>query len=123
LVAGCGAATRVDFKGHSRPASPLEVSVYLGGGRPVVDPRTITPGPVQFNVTNQTAKPQTLAIAVPGGRRVTRSLTIPAGGTGQVQTTLRPAAYGVEQDGPPAAITLISTRGRGRTGDNQLLQP
>ena len=62
---GCGTAARLDFKGHSRPATPVDVSVYLGGGKPLVDPQRVEPGPVLFNVTNQTVKPQTVSVAAP----------------------------------------------------------
>ncbi len=123
LVGGCGTAARLDFKGHSRPATPVDVSVYLGGGKPLVDPQRVEPGPVLFNVTNQTVKPQTVSVAAPDGRPVTRGVVIPAGGTGQLKATLRLTAYGVEADGRSSSMTLVSTRGATRTGNDDLLQP
>jgi hypothetical protein len=123
LVGGCGTAARLDFKGHSRPATPVDVSVYLGGGKPLVDPQRVEPGPVLFNVTNQTAKPQTVSVAAPDGRPVTGGVVIPAGGTGQLKATLVLTAYGVEADGRSSSMTLVSTKGSTRTGDDDLLQP
>ncbi len=123
LVAGCGTAARLDFNGRNRPATPVDVSVYLGSGRPLVDPRKVRPGPVLFNVTNQTGRAQTVSIVAPDGRLVTQRVPIPAGGTGQMKATLRRTAYGVEQNGRPSSTTLVSTEGPPRNGNNDLLQP
>jgi hypothetical protein len=48
---------------------------------------------------------------------------IPAGGTGQLKATLTLTAYGVEADGRSSSMTLVSTRGATRTGNDDLLQP
>jgi hypothetical protein len=122
LVAGCGTAARLDFKGHNRPATPEDVSVYLGAGRPVVDPRKVRQGPVLFNMANQTGKAETVSIAAPDGRLVTHTVLIPAGGTGQLKATLTLTAYGVERNGRPS-MASVSTEGPARTGNNDLLQP
>jgi hypothetical protein len=123
LVGGCGTAARLDFKGHSRPATPVDVSVYLGGSKPLIDPQRVEQGPVLFNVTNQTAKPQTVSVAARDGRPVTRGVVIPAGGTGQLKATLTLAAYGVETDGRSSSMTSVSITGPTRTGNDDLLQP
>jgi hypothetical protein len=123
LVAGCGTAARLDFKGHSRPATPADVSVYIGGGRALVDPRRLQPGPAIFNVTNQTSRSQTVSITAGDGRAVARGVAIPAGGTGQLKADLTLSAYGVELDGRPSSMTLVAVRGARRNGDDDLLQP
>ena len=124
LVGGCGTAARLDFKGHSRPATPVDVSVYLGGGTPLVDPRRIAAGLVEFNVTNQTAEragglgsrcPTAAWSRVPRRSR--------PGGTAQLKATLTGSAYTLAAVGRRELTTLLKVTHPGRTGNDALLQP
>jgi hypothetical protein len=121
-VAGCGAVTPIDFASHTRPASPTDVSVYVGSGGIVLDPSRLRPGPVELNITNQSGR--TVAVAVlTGGRPLTRSSSIPAGGTAQIKTTLSHHGSGVGLAGQPSSIRPLTLSGRVRTGENELTQP
>jgi hypothetical protein len=123
LVAGCGAVTRVDFASHSRPASPSDVSVYAGSSGIVLDPSRLTPGPVEFDVTNQTAKAVVISVMAGDGRTLTRTPSIPAGGTAQMKTTLSHRNFGIGFAGQPSSIKLLKLSGRSRTGNNELTPP
>ncbi len=132
LVAGCGAATRIRFAGHSRPASPVDVSVWSGPKRLRLDPSRVTPGPVLFNITNQSGRAQRFAVWARGGRRLTQTPVIAAGQTAQMKATLRGSAAAVAASartaggsyvGYFARTTRLSISGRPRTGDNELTQP
>jgi hypothetical protein len=122
LVAGCGTVARLDFKGHSRPATPADVSVYLGGRQPQIDPRRVSAGPVEFNITNQTGRSQAVAVVLPDGRVVERSPAIAAGETGQLRADLTLTAYGIEYAGRTSSMRLLQIKGRPRDGNNDLLQ-
>ena len=123
LLAGCGTATRLDFRGHSRPASPTDVSVYIGAAGIEVDPRRLSPGPVEFYVTNQTGRAVSIAVMRRDGRTVIRGPSIAAGGTAQLKTTLTRHAYGVGLAGRPSSMKLLELEGRSGTGNDDLLQP
>ena len=123
LVAGCGTATRVDFSRHSRPAAPVDVSVYLGPGGIQIDPLTLRPGPVQFNVTNQSGAPAAVAVTIINGRTLGASPQIPAGGSAQIKTDLGAHAVGIGIAGRPASVRQLDVRGAARSGDRALLQP
>jgi len=123
LVGGCGTATRLDFKGHSRPATPVDVSVYLGGGKPLVEPRRIAAGLVQFNVTNQTGRPQVVSITLPNLRVIARTPKVEAGGTAQLKASLTGSAYMLEAVGRRELTTVLKVTHPGRTGNDALLQP
>jgi len=123
LVAGCGAVARIDFTSHSRPASPTDVSVYAGTGGIVVDPSRLQPGPAEFNITNQSGKAVSVAVMTGAGRTLSRSPSIPAGGTAQLKTTLSRHTVGVGYAGQPSSIKPLSVSGKARTGDDELTQP
>jgi hypothetical protein len=130
LVAGCGTAARLDFKGHSRPATPVDVSVYVGGGagETAIDPHLISGGPVRLLVTNQASRPETVALldANASNRVVAVTPPVPGGGTAQIKLTLASGRYLIHTDvgtvhesSGPALWVGPHTR----TGDNDLLQP
>jgi hypothetical protein len=123
LVGGCGTAARLDFKGHSRPATPVDVSVYLGGGAPQIDPRRIAAGLVELNIANQTASAQAVSLTLPDGRVVARTPTVEAGGTAQLKATLTGSAYTLAAVGRRELTTLLKVTHPGRTGNDALLQP
>ncbi len=132
LVAGCGAVTRIRFAGNSRPASPVDVSVWSGPQGVRLDPSRVTPGPVLFNITNQSGRPQRFAVWAQSGRLLTQTPVIATGQTGQVKATLRGSAAAVATStrtaggdyvGFSARSTRLSISGRPRTGDDELMQP
>jgi hypothetical protein len=123
LVAGCGAATRVDFASHSRPASPVDVSVYVGAGGIQLDPTRLSPGPVEFNITNQSGRAVSVAVMVSDGRALSTSPSIPSGATAELKTTLSHYSFGVGFAGDASSMKLLTLTGRARTGDGELTQP
>jgi hypothetical protein len=123
LVAGCGAATRVDFASHSRPASPVGVSVYVGAGGIQLDPTRLSPGPVEFNITNQSGRAVSVAVMVSDGRALSTSPSIPSGGTAELKTTLSHYSFGVGFAGHASSMKLLTLTGRARTGNGELTQP
>ena len=94
LLAGCGSA-RLESEGDSRPASPIDVSVYVGDGRLAFDPRRITAGPVELLVVNQSAHARNVVVTLPNGRVVARTPEVEPGGSAQMKTTLTRSAYEV----------------------------
>jgi hypothetical protein len=122
LLVGCGTATRVDFAGHTRPASPLDVSVFLGAGGIRLEPRSVRPGPVELLVTNQTKAPRTVDVTA-GGRAVySSSQPLPSEGTAQFKLTLKSGSYAVGVAGrTPSPYLHVS--GRPRNADREVTQP
>jgi hypothetical protein len=123
LVGGCGTTVRLEFKGHNRPATPVDVSVYLGGGRPQINPRRVAAGLIQLNVTNQTASAQAVLITLPDGRVIARNPKVEAGGTAQLKASLTGSAYTLEAVGRRELTTPLKVTHPGRTGNDALLQP
>jgi hypothetical protein len=123
LVAGCGATTRIGFASHPRAATPIDVSVYVGAGGIALDPTKLSPGPVEFNVTNQSGRAVTVAVMLAGGRSLIRGAPIPAGGTAQLKATLSHHRFAVGFAGQPASARFLTLSGPDRTGANELTQP
>jgi hypothetical protein len=132
LVAGCGSATPIGFAGHSRPASPVDVSVWSGPRGVRLDPSRVSPGPVLFNITNQSGRPQRFAVRARSGRLLTQTPMIAAGQTAQVKAALHGSAAAVAAStrtaggsyvGYSARLARLNVSGRRRTGDNELTQP
>ena len=136
LVAGCGTATRVDFAGHSRPAPPVAVSVLVPASAPGVgtaarfDPSTIRPGPVLFNIANQSAYAERFSVREHGAL-LSETAPIAPGQTAQLKATLSGSAdtfdtSGRELSAPFATASSrqsLHVHGRARTGDSALMQP
>jgi hypothetical protein len=99
------------------------VSVYLGGGKPLVDPRRIAAGLVELNVTNQTRTPQLVSISLPDRRAIARSAMVEAGGTAQLKATLTGSSYMLEAAGRGEVTTVLRVTHPGRTGNDALMQP
>jgi hypothetical protein len=122
LLAGCGSAARLESTGHNRPASPIDVSVYVGDGRAAFDPRRITAGPVELLVVNQSAHAQEVVVTLPGGRVVAKTPKVEPGGSAQLKATLRRSSYEVRIAGHRSGSRLTVER-PARSGNNELLQP
>jgi hypothetical protein len=123
LVAGCGAVTREDFASHTRPASATDVSVYVGSAGIALDPSRLSPGPVEFNIANQSGKTVSVAVTVRNGAAVVRTPAIAAGGTTQIKTTLGHHDFAVGVVGRPSSSRPLTLSGQARHGDNELTQP
>jgi hypothetical protein len=133
VVAGCGSTKT--FANLPRPPTPIDLTVYINDARVSVSPSSVGAGPVNFIVTNQSSKTQTLAIQNPTtGRAVANTGPINPQGTAQVTVDFKPGDYSVatgpsgQSDAQLAAPTAIHPAalhiGRERpNADNVLLQP
>jgi hypothetical protein len=122
LLAGCGSAARLKFEGHNRPASPIDLSVYVGDGRVAFAPRRITAGPVELLVVNQSARAREVVVTLPDGRVAAKTPELEPGGSAQLKTTLTRRSYEVRILGRGSGSRLTVER-PARSGNNELLQP
>ena len=129
LLAGCGTATRVDFKPHSRPASPLEVSVLASPDFGLsLEQSRFRPGLVVFNITNQTAHAERYTLRA-HGRRVAQTAFVAPGQAAQLKALLSGSGETLSSfshtspRGTLATTADLTVSGRARGGDDQLTQP
>jgi hypothetical protein len=132
LVAGCGAAARIGFAAHSRPASPLEISVLMGrSGSSSFDPdatrSSIRPGPVIFDISNQSRYDVRFSVRQ-HGRTLARTPVIAPGLAAQLKTALTGDGITFNAHGSAVRSTLTTSQdlrvvGRLRTGNNEVTQP
>jgi hypothetical protein len=64
-LTGCGSGST--FANLPRPATPVDLTVYISNQRVLVSPNSVGAGPVIFIVTNGSAKTQALAIQPAAG--------------------------------------------------------
>lgn len=64
-LAGCGGGKH--FADNSRPATPVNVSVYIDNSRISVSPTSVGAGPVVFVVTNQASRAEALTLKPAAG--------------------------------------------------------
>ena len=117
-----------------RPATPVNLTVYVNDSRVSVSPTSVGAGPVVFIVTNQASHAEALAITGNGGSQLASTAPINPQGTTQVTVNFKPGEYTIgtahsgatdaqltEQSSIRAASIHI---GRARaSSSNQLLQP
>jgi hypothetical protein len=132
-LAGCG--TTKTFANLPRPPIPIDLTVYINDARVSVSPDSVGAGPVNFIVTNQSSKTQTLAIENPiTGAALASTGPINPQGTAQVTVDFKPGDYSVATgpNGKTEAQIAQPTRiqpaalhiGRERpNADSVLLQP
>jgi hypothetical protein len=65
VLAGCGGGAT--FANKPRPATPVNITVYLNDSRVSVSPNSVGAGPVVFIVTNQASTSESLAVQSAGG--------------------------------------------------------
>lgn len=130
---GCGGGSH--FVDHSRPAVPVNVSVYVNDQRVSVSPQTITPGPVTITITNQSSSAEPLEVAPAGGSgAATTTGPISPQANAQVTVDLRAGQYTIgvapTSSTQAAAATptgimsgLLTVSGQRGTSNNQVLQP
>jgi hypothetical protein len=131
-LAGCGSSKT--FANDPRPATPVNLTVYISNARVSVSPQAVGAGPVVFIVTNQAARAESLAIQHKGGGSIANTGPINPQGTAQVTVNLGRGVYTVATtssaatEAARAAASPIHTAtlviGRPRpSGSDQLLQP
>jgi hypothetical protein len=132
-ISACGSAGG-KAASQVRPASPVNLSVYVNDSRVSVSPRSVGAGPVVFIVTNQASHAEALAISKAGGSTLASTAPINPQGTTQVAVDFKPGDYTIttgahgktdaqlarQSSIRPASIHI----GRKRSdSSNQLLQP
>lgn len=130
-VAGCGGTTH--FADKSRPATPINLSVYVNDHQVSVSPASAGAGPIVFLVTNSASKTELVTIRpADGGSRAAASTgPINPGTTAQVQADLNTGSYTVSTaspaSGPPGGAIIKSAElhiGKPRGNSNSaVLQP
>lgn len=128
LLAGCGAAGRLDFRDHSRPPSPLQVSVWSGPQGLRLEPALLSAGPVLFDIVNQSGRPERFSVRARDGRILVQSPSIPTGGTAQLKATIGGSGYGLGALSRTVRSSIaegvkLSVSRAARNGDNALAQP
>jgi hypothetical protein len=108
----------------------LDVSVFSGRRTLQLNPSRLSAGPVVFNIANQSGHWERFTVVRRDGRRVAQTPPIPNGGTAQIKATLRGSssryALGVSSHRARAVhftYVRLTTSGRPRNGNSQLLQP
>jgi hypothetical protein len=132
-LAGCGSAAH--FANNSRPASPVNVSVYVNDRRISVSPGSVTAGAVTITIANQSSNAKAIQVAPAGGSSaVTTTGPISPQATDQVTVNLSSGDYTVgvaannsteaaaatQSDVAPGSLTVHGERGNSNV---QLLQP
>jgi len=70
-ASGCGSSTK--FANQARPATPVDLTVYINDARVSVSPNSVGAGPVIFIVTNQSSHAQSLTV-LPAGATAAQPL-------------------------------------------------
>ncbi len=133
-LAGCGGGAK--FANKPRPATPVDLTVYINKQRVSVSPASVGAGPVIFIVTNQADKTESLTIQTAGnsGRPLATTGPINPQETAQVTVDFRRGEYTVSTGksggsdaslaGAPAIQPAALHIGRPRpSASNALLQP
>lgn len=117
-----------------RPASPVNLAVYVNDARVSVSPSSVGAGLVVFVVTNQGSHAESLTISRRGGATLASTAPINPQGTTQLSVNLSRGAYTIAaaprgrteaQRSRPSPIRPASLHiGRPRpSSDNQVMQP
>jgi hypothetical protein len=133
-LVGCNSGAK--FANKPRPATPINLAVYINNQRVSISPTSVGAGPVVFIVTNQADKSESLTIRPAGGSGGALANTGPINprGTAQVIVDFRPGRYtvGTAKTGAtdaalarassitPAALHIGPPR---PSANNALLQP
>jgi len=93
IVSGCGSSSG-GSPTASRPAAPVNLTVYVNDAKVSVSPAGVGAGPVVFFVTNQASHAEALTISGAGGSQTLASTApINPQATTQVSVDLKPGDY------------------------------
>jgi len=124
LVSACGSTAPAIVS--SRPAAPVNLTVFIDNSRVSVSPSTVGAGAVEFIITNQATQTESLAILPAGasaGQPLANTGPINPQGTAQVTVNFsHQGAYSVAT-GSSIRAALIHVGHQRASSDNQLLQP
>lgn len=116
-----------------RPPAPVNLTVYIDNSRVSASPTIVGAGPIQFIITNQASRAESLAILPSGasaGQPLANTGPINPQGTAQVTVDFSsPGSYSLSTGGGEAAAgstiraALIHIGSKRASSNNQLLQP
>jgi hypothetical protein len=121
----CGSTTK--FANQTRPALPVNVTVYMNGSTVSASPAQITPGPVTFIVANHAPQAESLVVE-PAGAGASQPLAstppINPGGTAQVGVQLSThGSYTIGTATGGLRPASVQVSGQRASGANDLLTP
>jgi hypothetical protein len=132
-LAGCGGGSH--FANDPRPATPVNLSVYVNDKRVSISPSSLTPGAVTITITNQSSSSQAIEVVNAGGSSaISTTGPISPQATDQVTVSLPAGHYTVavapNRSTEAAAATptgvapaSLTVHGQRPNSNNQLLQP
>jgi hypothetical protein len=133
-LTSCG-GSGTTFANKPRPASPVNLTVYVNDSRVSVSPTSVGAGPVVFIVTNQASHAQSLSISAAGqSQPLASTAPINPQATTQLAVNFRPGQYTIATApksttdaslaNPPAIQPASLHIGSPRpSSSNDLLQP
>ena len=130
LVSACGSTAPAIV--NPRPAAPVNLTVFIDNSRVSVSPSIVGAGPVEFIITNQATRTESLAVLPAGasaGQPLADTGPINPQGTSQVTVNFSsPGTYSVATGGADPSSGAIRTAqihigAKRGNSDNQLLQP
>jgi hypothetical protein len=128
-LAGCGSSAH--FADKPRPATPINLSVYVNDAKVSLSPNSVGAGPVMFIITNQASQAIQLKVRrTTGGAALATTAPINPQATSSVSVDFRPGDYtvGTSPTGNTLSAGTISSAslhvGKSRAnGNGALLEP
>lgn len=132
-LAACGGGTH--FANQTRPALPVNVSIYVNDQRVSVSPDSVTAGAVTLTIANQANSAEALEVTPAGGNAITTTAPINPQGTdrvtldlnspGQYTVGIAPTSSTEAAAATPSGILpgLLKVQGQRSNSNSQLLQP
>jgi plastocyanin len=128
LLVGCGSAST--FADKPRPATTVNLTVYVNNQRVSVSPASVGAGAVQFIITNQAAHNESVEVQDQAGSSIANTGPINPGATATVTVDFHPGDYTLSTGATstahqiPGIVPATLHIGRARpNADNELLQP
>lgn len=132
-ISACGSESARPAPSSPRPATPVNLAVYIDNGRVSIAPARVGAGPVTFIITNQAGQTESLVIRHTGASAVqplADTGPINPQATAQVSVDLSsPGEYSVATAGPGSGsdssikAAVLHVGPPRPSSDNQLLQP
>ncbi len=98
VATGCGGGKH--FANEPRPATPVNLTVYINNSRVLVSPSSVGAGPVTFIVTNQASQAESLSVQpTAGGAALATTAPINPQATSEVQVNFTPGTYTLGTNG------------------------
>jgi hypothetical protein len=122
-IAGCG--DDEDHVNGERPATPINVTAAIAGGRIHVSPRSFGAGPIRLIVSNQTMSAQAVTLETGGGESGVTGTTGPItpAGTGTLAVDVTEGDYEISTDDRKVESATVTVGAARPSAQNELLLP